>query len=146
MTKDIVVGLVCFLGSVALFFSLGTIDEARARTFPEVVIIIMGILAALLLIQSLTVKKIKKEIAPFPWRRFLLLFGMIVAYFFIMETVGFYLSAFLFFLAVVFVLGRTESKPIRVLPKILQAAIFTAILFLLFSVLLEVQTPRGWWF
>jgi hypothetical protein len=146
VTKDIVVGLVCFLGSIALFFSLGMIDEARARTFPEVVIVIMCILSALLIIQSLTVKKIKKESAPFPWRRFLLLFGMIVVYFFIMETVGFYLSAFLFFLAVVFVLGRVESKPIRVVPKILQAAIFTAVLFVLFSVLLEVQTPRGWWF
>ena len=81
-------------------------DDPRAVVFPRVIIIIMGILSALLLLQNLVLKKIEgSKGSGFPVARFLISFSLIILYLVFMETVGFYVSAFLFFVAITFVLG-----------------------------------------
>lgn len=148
MRIDAIVGLVCLVGSVILFSTLGMIEEPRAVTFPRTIIIIMGVLSALLLLQGMLMKPDSKKASadPYPWLRFLVLFGLIVIYLAVMETVGFYVSAFLFFVAVTYVMGRGDLSPKKALTRAAGSAAFTAVLFLLFCVLLEVQTPRGLFF
>jgi uncharacterized protein YqgC (DUF456 family) len=144
MNKDIIVALVCLVGSLALYLSLGTISEETARIFPRVVIVVMIILSALLLLQGLWVKEQgQKKGSPFPWGRFFLLLGIIIGYFVFMQPVGFYVSAFLFFLIVSFLLGRSDLTLAKSASRILQSAVFTGVLFVLFKVLLKVQTPTG---
>jgi hypothetical protein len=63
-----------------------------------------------------------------------------------MEKLGFYVSAFLFFIAVTFLLGRKDLTLRSGTLRIGVAFIFTAILFVLFNVLLVVQTPKGLFF
>jgi len=142
--KDAVIGLVCLAGSAILYSTLGLIEEQRATFFPRTVIIIMGILAALLTIQGLILKKAAPaKGAGYPWARFFSLLAIILAYLGISEYVGFYLSAFLFFLAVILILGWQKLNPRKSLMTVVSSAVFTAILFILFKVILEVQTPRG---
>jgi len=141
--KDAIVGLVCLVGSVVLYSTLGHIDEPRAVTFPKTIIIIMIILSALLLLQGFIVKSAEKKGPGYPWLRFLILFSLIVAYFAVSESLGFYISAFLFFIAVTYILGKSDLSLKKAGLRALSSAIFTAVLFVLFSVMLEVQTPRG---
>jgi len=143
MSRDALVGLVCFVGSVALFFALGHIEEARAAAFPRTIIIIMGILSGMLFLQHVLFRKPQAKQAPFPWIRVGGLFVLIVIYLALLEPVGFYLASFLFFLAVYFIMGwaRVDSK--QVIRWVVGSVAFTAILYVLFNVLLEVQTPRG---
>ena len=110
-----------------------------------VVIIIIGIFSLLLLIQSLALKRIKQSKAdnPFPWTRFLIMFGLIVFYFIIMERIGFYLSAFLFFIAVTSLFGGALKSAAKTASRLALPVVFTGVLYLLFNVLLKVQTPRG---
>ncbi len=144
MKKDVIVALVCLIGSIALYFSLGTISEETARTFPRVVIVISIILSALLLIQGIVLKRgVVKAGKRFPWGRFFLLLAIIIVYFIVMQPLGFYVSAFLFFVAVGLIVGRVDLTTSKATARVLQSALFTAILFLLFNVLLKVQTPRG---
>ena len=144
MKKDALVGLICLVGSVVLYATLDMIEDPRAITFPRTVITIMGILSALLLIQGLVMKTPGAEKGPsYPWLRFLMLFGMIVLYLAVSETLGFYLSAFLFFVAVTYVMGSADLSPKKAATRALSSAVFTGVLFVLFSVILEVQTPRG---
>lgn len=144
INSDTWVAAVCLAGSVFLYSTLGLIEDDAAATFPRVVIIIMGILSALLLIQSLIMGRAKAENGEkYPIGRFIFLFLLIVVYLYIMEMVGFYLSAFLFFVAVTFTLGRTTLTPKSAGWRVFTSAAFTGVLFLLFKVLLEVQTPRG---
>jgi hypothetical protein len=147
MNKDVIVALVCLFGSLALYLSLGTISEETARIFPRVVIVVMIILSALLLLQGLWVKgQGQKKGKAFPWGRFFLLLGIIIGYFVFMQTLGFYVSAFLFFVIVSFLLGRSGLTPAKGASRILQSAVFTGVLFVLFKVLLKVQTPTGLFF
>jgi hypothetical protein len=143
MRKDAIVGLACLLGSVLIYSTLGHIDEPRAVTFPKTIIIIMIILSALLLLQGLLVKSAEEKGPSYPWLRFLILFGLIVVYFAVSESLGFYTSAFLFFIAVTYILGKNDLTMKKAGLRALSSAIFTGVLFMLFSVMLEVQTPRG---
>lgn len=145
MKKDIIVSLVLLAGIVSLYLSLNLMDDPRAVVFPRVIIIIMGILSALLLLQTLVLKKIEGSKGPkFPVSRFLISFFLIILYFVFMETVGFYVSAFLFFVAITFVLGSGNLTVRTALMRTGVGAVFTGILFVLFNVMLAVQTPKGW--
>ena len=68
---------------------------------------------------------------------------IIFAYFIFMEALGFYLSAFLFFIAVTFILGSADLTARKAVMRVAIGFVFTGILFLLFKVLLAVQTPKG---
>ncbi len=144
MKKDMIVSLVLLAGIVSLYLSLGMMEDPRAATFPRVIIIIMGILAALLLLQSIFLKKPQtSKGAGFPLGRFLICFALIIIYFIFMETIGFYLSAFLFFIAVTFILGSADLTARKAIMRVAIGFVFTGILFFLFNVLLAVQTPKG---
>jgi len=144
MGRDACVGAVCLVGSGVLYCTLGLIEDERAAIFPRVLIVAMAVLSALLLVQGLLLKR--KAAAPgraYPWGRFFFLFGLIVAYFALMESLGFYVSAFLFFLAVAFILCRAELTGRKAGFRVLGSAIFVAVLYVLFNLILVVQTPRG---
>ena len=140
-------------------------EDPRAATFPRVVIVIMGVLSVALLLQSAIVRqktnrpalqkatvknKGEKDDATannqFPLAQVFLCFILIIIYFAVMEWLGFYFSAFLFFVAATFVLGRKELTLRIGGVRIGIAFIFTAVLFVLFNKLLVVQTPKGLFF
>ena len=73
-------------------------------------------------------------------------FILIMIYFAVMEWLGFYFSAFLFFVAATFVLGRKDLTLRKGGVRVGIAFIFTAVLFVLFNKLLVVQTPKGMFF
>lgn len=144
MKKETVVALFCIIGSLGLYLSLRTISEETARTFPRVVIVVMIVLSTLLLLQGLLVKgQGGKKGPPFPWGRFFLLLGIIICYFVFMQSVGFYVSAFLFFVIVSLLLGRSDLTLAKGASRIFQSAVLIGVLFVLFKVLLKVQTPTG---
>jgi hypothetical protein len=148
VNRESIIAIVCLALTIILYSTLGTIEDERAEIFPRIVILIMIGLSALLLLQSLIPKKsLEKEEAQegesYPLGRFILLFAMIVIYFAFMETLGFYLSAFIFYIAVCFILGRAELTPMKGLKWVVSSGVFVGVLFILFSIVLEVQTPRG---
>jgi hypothetical protein len=144
MKRDMIVSLVLLVGIISLYLSLGSMDDPRAANFPKVIIIIMGVLSALLLLQSLFLGQPKSsQGAGFPFGRFLICFFMIIIYFIFMETLGFYLSAFLFFVLVTCILGSSDLTARTAVMRVIVGVVFTGILFLLFNVLLAVQTPKG---
>ena len=144
MKRDLIVSIVLLVGIVSLYLTLGWIELPGARTFPRVILIIMAVLSALLLVQSLMLKSLTEaKKTPFPIGRFLICFCLIIVYFIFMETLGFYLSAFLFFVAVSFILGRSELTLRTGFIRAGIGLIFTGVLFFLFKVLLAVQTPKG---
>ena len=164
MKKDLIIALILSAGSFALYVSLSLMEEPAAASFPRVVIIIMGLLGLMLFIQTIMIKQRgdrpvlqdnrvadQKKEAPkdpgavkrFPFGTVVGCFLLIVVYLVVMEKVGFYLSAFLFFVAATFILGRKDLTLQKSVVRIGIAFIFTAVLFVLFNKLLVVQTPKG---
>jgi hypothetical protein len=163
LKKDLVISLILLAGSGALYASLSLMDEPAAASFPRVVIIIMGCLGLMLLVQTSIIRQRKERqilqsdrialkekskdnsdvAGGFPLATLIGCFVLIVIYFFVMEDLGFYVSAFLFFIMTTFIFGRKELSLRKGVIRIGIAFIFTAILFVLFNKLLVVQTPKG---
>lgn len=159
MRKDLVVSAVLLAGLGALYWSLGLMEDPRAIIFPRILIIIMGVLALGLIAQSILegqrVEKPvlqsdrvneKKQAGPgkkYPVWTVFGCFAVIVIYFAVMERLGFYISAFLFFVTITFILGRRDLSLKKGGIRVLAAFIFTAVLYVLFNKLLVVQTPKG---
>ena len=165
MRKELIISLVLLAGTIGLYYSLSLMEDPRAATFPRVVIVIMGVLSLALLLQSAIVRQKKNRPAlqntsvknkgkkddaavnnQFALARVFFCFILIIIYFAVMEWLGFYFSAFLFFVAVTFVLGRKELTLRTGGVRVGIAFIFTAVLFVLFNKLLVVQTPKGLFF
>ena len=165
MRKELIISLVLLAGTIGLYYSLSLMEDPRAATFPRVVIVIMGVLSVALLLQSAIVRQKKNRPAlqkatvknkgetddaaasnQSPLAQVFLCFILIIIYFAVMEWLGFYFSAFLFFVAATFVLGRKELTLRIGGVRIGIAFIFTAVLFVLFNKLLVVQTPKGLFF
>lgn len=165
MRKELIISLVLLAGTIALYCSLSLMEDPRAATFPRVVIVIMGVLSVALLLQNAIVRQKSNKPAlqgtsiedegekddaavntKFPLAQVFLCFILIIIYFAVMEWLGFYISAFLFFVAATFVLGRKELTLRIGGVRVGIAFIFTAVLFVLFNKLLVVQTPKGLFF
>jgi uncharacterized membrane protein YecN with MAPEG domain len=165
LRKELIISLVLLAGTIGLYCSLSLMEDPRAATFPRVVIVIMGVLSVALLLQSAIVRQkkerkvlqdtnvsdeVEKDDAVsgnrFPFARVFLCFVLIMIYFAVMEWLGFYLSAFVFFIAVTFVLGRKDLTLRKGGVRVGIAFIFTVVLFVLFNKILVVQTPKGMFF
>jgi hypothetical protein len=166
LKKDLVVSLILLVGSIALYASLTLMEDLAAATFPRVVIVIMGCLGLALSVQALIAKqrheravlqsdrvaepegeqKNSAAASKFPLGTLVVCFILIVIYFVVMEKLGFYVSAFTFYIVITFILGRKDLTLRKGAMQIGIAFIFTAILFVLFNKLLVVQTPKGFFF
>ena len=145
MIRDFVISMILLAGTVALYMSFQWMEEPRAVVFPKFVVIIMIILSALLFIQTLFIKKkaASQTKKPFRFGPALLTFALTVVYFALMERLGFYLSSFLFFVAVTFILGSEDLTFRKGALRVGLSICFMVILFVLFNKLLAVQTPKG---
>jgi len=161
--KDLIISLILLAGSIALYASLSLMEEVAAASFPRVVIIIMGFLGLTLLLQTVFIRqkgerpvlqsdrvanrgnasKNSGVVKKFPVGTVAGCFLLMVVYLAVMEKLGFYLSAFLFFIAATFILGRQDLTLRKCVVRIGIAFIFSAVLFILFNKLLLVQTPKG---
>jgi hypothetical protein len=157
--KELSIALVLLAGTISLYLSLSLMEDPRAATFPKVIILIMGGLSMILLLQSVIAGPKKNKPGPqsdrvsaqeasasqisLPYGTLVGCFILIVIYFAVMERLGFYVSAFLFFVAVTLLLGRKDLSVRKGGMRVGIALIFTTILFVLFNQLLVVQTPKG---
>ncbi|MBN1103642.1 MAG: tripartite tricarboxylate transporter TctB family protein [Deltaproteobacteria bacterium] len=145
MIKDLVVSLVVLVGTVIVYVSLQWMEEPRSVIFPRVILTIMAILTVLFILQTLLLKKKSGsgKGKPYPFGRAFLCFALIVVYFMVMEGLGFYFSSFLLFVAVTFILGRSDLTLRKGAIRVGVSIVFMAVLFVLFNKLLLVQTPKG---
>jgi hypothetical protein len=163
LKKDLIVALILLAGSIALYASLSLMEDPAAASFPRVVIVIMGCLGVALAVQAVMAKQRHERAVlqsnhvtesgnesknsgtakQFSLGTLVVCFALIAVYFVVMEKLGFYVSAFLFFIVTTFILGRKDLTLQKGAVQIGIALIFTAVLFLLFNKLLVVQTPKG---
>jgi hypothetical protein len=128
LKKDLIVSLILLAGSIALYASLSLMEEPAAASFPRVVIVLMGCLGLVMIIQTAIARqrherpvlqnnhvadsgKVPTDLGTakrFPFGTLVLCFVLIMVYFVVMEKLGFYVSAFLFFIILTFVLGRKD--------------------------------------
>lgn len=157
--RDTIVALVVLAGTAALFTAISRMQD-DAVIFIRVVVWAIGVLGLLLLVQSLLFQrrsgarrvmqgsdpkeKVSESKKPaIAWKPVALIFIGIIIYFWIMEWLGFYVSAFLYFVTMVFLLDWKGLTPKTGFVRVFSAFVFIAVIYVLFNKILLVQTPRG---
>ena len=133
------------IGILAVITSFVSTD-AEVYFFPRIAAVLISILAVGLRIQALMNRSTAKEMTTplINWKTLwpALVIGLI--YLICLEVVGFYISSFVAFFAIVALYGKRHFlDPKRGFFKLVVATLFMIVLFLLFWNLLHVRTPTG---
>lgn len=146
--SDLVVSAV-ILGSTILVYTSMKARDPLTAIFPAATLIITGSLSLLLLILSLVSMMAKGkpgEVSPvhFPFSRIIVTGLLIIGYLSVLNILGFYFTAFVFYLVFASIVAlEREAIFSRLHNKILTSVLFIFILYMLFKMLLKVQTPTG---
>ncbi|MDR3177121.1 MAG: tripartite tricarboxylate transporter TctB family protein [Desulfovibrio sp.] len=127
------------------YFQLPERSEAGASLFPGLMMLLLLGLTAVKTVSQLRFPKADsggtKE--PFPLARVLVVVVAVIIYIAIIEPVGFYISSFLFFLLTTVAIQTTPRTPRAIAVRFCLAFGFVAFLYALFTLLLQVQIPKG---
>ncbi|NNC65058.1 MAG: hypothetical protein HKN84_09755 [Gammaproteobacteria bacterium] len=140
MNQDRIAGI----GALALGATLYALaGESEAYLFPRSIALAIGILGLMIAGSSLTGIIQPAAGGSRRWLRVLPALAVFVAARFVMEPLGFYVSAFAAFLTIVWIYAPEPASARAAATRVAISAAFIAAIFVLFSVLLNVQTPRG---
>lgn len=142
---ELVSGGIPLVVTLILYLSLRGIDP-EAALFPTMLLVIMGALSLAVLIPALWRKqpRVKEKGEAFPFSKVILFSVCMVTYIIAVNTLGFYLSSFLFILIVPTLIAKEKRITITSGARSLGIAVgFTGILYLLFNTFFHVMTPTG---
>ncbi len=144
MSKLLIPAGMFALALLLLFAGLSGSNQ-EAFLFPNVVAAIMVVIAVLTVVNYFKNNSTEKS-KPIPWLVILPALLIFILYLTFAELIGFYVSSFIAFTAIVMIYmpGRFEIS--RSLKIALVGLLFMAALYSLFTLLLKVQLPRGLFF
>lgn len=142
------------IGATALSVVLllaGLLPGQPGYRFPNLVAVILLVLGVLMVLNEPVAQRVRRiagivelsEIQPVPWKELAPAFVMLVAYLGLAEVVGFYVMSALTFLVMGTWYGASRRVGVTARTCMPVSMSFVAVLYAVFMLLLNVQTPRG---
>jgi len=144
--KENITAVIAVLIAIFTLFTSFVGTDAEVYLFPRIAAVIIAILAAFLLMKVLSNRDTEEIMTSslIKWKTLWPSLVIGLTYLICLEVVGFYVSSFVAFFAIVALYGKRHMlDPKRGLFKLGVATIFMIVLFLLFWNLLHVRTPTG---
>jgi hypothetical protein len=152
------------LGLALILLMLGSNVEygEGAYFFPNLLAYFLLGFAIILLISDADLLGWLKESADFMWRwmfgivgegnpsrwpdivRLIPMFIIIFCYLYFADIVGLYTTSFLSFLLITVIYTPQRPRSRSVIKNVFISVVFTGVIYLIFSVLLQLQTPTAW--
>ena len=132
-------GIVVFLYIICGIFLQQTLilKSSEARIMPYAIIAITALVATLLLIKTIRDKKSDEYITA-GLAKVAIMAGLLLAYFILVEYIGFYLATPVYLVAAMMALGQKRKKVL-----LLVSVITTLTIYVSFNLLLEMYIPTG---
>lgn len=153
---DIITSICLLIFSGVLYFQSGTfpVREGRVKVlnagfYPQLLAVVLGILALLLLVVSLRKTSGYQKSNKF-WTTksalflFFITLGMLIIYPFLLSSLGFVVATFIFIVILVYCLS--DKKKFSLTSILLVSTGITAIIFLVFKVFIKIPFPTGYLF
>ncbi len=138
------IGLLIISG--ILFITGLSAQNPEAFLFPNFISGVLCVIALALLINSFRHRVDKTEGKSIPWLVILPALVIFVLYLALVEKIGFYLTSFTAFVAIVLIYIPDRFSVAQSVKIFAIGLAFMAALYSLFTVLLKVQLPRGLFF
>ena len=145
MTASRIIAIAALALAVGLYALGHFVDSPEAYLFPRLIAIAMGLFGLALLVTtwSASASLEKDAIGTVPWATLLPALVLFVLFLLVAEELGFYVSAFVAFLALVSYYAPDRVTLRGWVNRIAVSLLFTGAIYSLFGLLLKVQTPRG---
>ena len=151
--NDIIVSIVVLVLGIVLYCSLD-VQDPMSRIFPNATLIAMIGLSFLLLVMTVIAIRRKTVAAkaggmklPFSRTRLSITIALAIAYLFLLETMGFYFTSIVFFFVFASIIALDRQYFFsHIRSRIVTSLCFVAVLYVIFKVILKVQTPTGFLF
>lgn len=119
--------------------------DVSGYKFPQMIALAIVAIAAIMVLLALIAKKplTKADEEPVPWGSIWPLLLVLVGFLVIMERLGFFVTSFIAFFLIVMIYSPQRLGWRGAIKGGVIAAIFMAVLYLVFVSLLSVQTPQG---
>ena len=143
MNTDRLVGFIGFVLGVLLYLLAG---DSEAYLFPRVIAMVMAILGLTILSSNFIRRKKSKPVSEkskIAWLRIIPVIALFIVYPWAIEVIGFYSAGIVVFLVIVWNYAPEAFAMDVAIRRIVITAIFFVAVFATFSLLLNVQTPRG---
>ena len=145
LTRRVFVASLVLLISVSIFVAGYNQENSETYLFPMIVGLLMLVLSLLSLSREVF-DLCLEDYQEFPFRRQLPVILVMVLGVSILETLGMFSTTFLVLMAVSYWYSPIEGKNSRLVRSVVFSGGFTLAMYLLFSVMLNVQLPAGWIF
>ncbi len=150
MNRELLSGVVGVVVA-AVLLAMGFMQEdAEAYLFPRILALVIAALAVVDLLKALRQRETAATdsgASLYPWGTIIPGLGVLVLYLALMDTLGFYAASLLGFFLMASVYRKPSASPARAwLSDLAIAVVFIGAMYVLFTVTLRVQTPRGWLF
>ena len=145
LSRRVGVASLVLLLSVAMFLAGYGHENPEAYLFPLIIASIMIILSSVSLIRELFELCIE-DFQEFPLKRQLPVMLVMAAGVMLVEMLGIFSTAFLVLLSVSYWYSPLEDQNKRLIRSLMFSAGFCIAMYMLFSVMLNVQLPGGWLF
>ncbi|WP_048307558.1 tripartite tricarboxylate transporter TctB family protein [Halomonas sp. PR-M31] len=133
-----------------LLFAIGLavvsfLPDVSGYKFPQMIALSIVAIAAIMVLLALIPKKplTKVDEESIPWGSIWPLLLILVGFLVIMERLGFFVTSFIAFFLIVMIYSPQRLGWRGAIKSGVIAAIFMAVLYLVFVSLLSVQTPQG---
>lgn len=140
MSADRIAGIGALVLGATLYALAG---DSEAYLFPRIIALAIGALGLAITATSVLQRAPELPGASAAWLKTLPVFAVFLAYRWTMETLGFYVSAFAAFLVIVWIYAPEPFSARAAAVRVAISAAFILAIYALFSLLLNVQAPRG---
>jgi hypothetical protein len=141
-TRRSLVACLVFLVSFGIFWAGYGNENAEAYLFPIIIGLAMVIFSLVSLVREVLALCVE-DFQEFPFLRQLPVILVMAVAVFTLEWLGTYSTTFSLLLIVSFWYSAIEDTRTRLIRSLLFAGCFSLVMFLLFSIMLNVQLPRG---
>ncbi len=151
--SDIIVSVITFVVGISLLCSLD-VEDPLSSIFPDATLLVMVFLSGLLFIMTIMAIK-KKKVSTrgaegrlaFSRTRVMITMVLAVVYLSLLDISGFYFTSALFFFAFASIIALDKQYFFdHIRSRVVTSVCFVAVLYVIFNVVLKVQTPTGFLF
>lgn len=143
LTRRVLVASLVLIISAAMFSAGYGQENSEAYLFPLIIAVMMMALSSVSLIRELFDLCIE-DFQEFPFKRQLPVMLIMVVGINLVEVLGIFSTAFLVLLSVSYGYSPLEDQKKRLIRSLIFSGGFCIAMYVLFSVMLNVQLPRGW--
>ena len=143
MARRTLVAAMVFILSLAIFWAGYSQENSEAYLFPIIIGLSMAVFSFVSLVREAFALCIE-DFQEFPFRRQLPVILLMIAGISAIEWMGMYSTSFLLLLVVSYWYSAVEDNKSRFIRSLIFSGGFCVAMYLLFTVMLNVQLPRGW--